>query len=269
MMIEKESLQHWIDNFYGYGSWNSKFWFVGYEEGGGDVPEEVAEKFNYFSRIHPDSKGATLCDLREMYRNVMFRSDGARAGMYRNHYEYRFDANSIQHNVWKNLSCFVHGFQNETLPDLLSYQKENFALASRAREALIQLYPLPSPHNHAWYYSWLNFPELAYLRSRALYEEEFYNIRMNTILTQIKANRPRVVLMYGMDNINKLKRSVQNFFEGVKFEMVKAIKQQIPQHHRAEVGETRLIITTQIPALRHNRIETGFDWQGFGRVANR
>jgi hypothetical protein len=26
-----------------------------------------------------------------------------------------------------------------------------------------------------------------------------------------------------------------------------------------------MLITTQIPALRHNRIETGFDWQAFGK----
>jgi len=26
-----------------------------------------------------------------------------------------------------------------------------------------------------------------------------------------------------------------------------------------------MLITTQIPALRHNRIETGFDWGEFGK----
>jgi hypothetical protein len=26
-----------------------------------------------------------------------------------------------------------------------------------------------------------------------------------------------------------------------------------------------LLITSQIPALRHNRIETGFDWEEFGK----
>jgi hypothetical protein len=46
---------------------------------------------------------------------------------------------------------------------------------------------------------------------------------------------------------------------------MKAVKQQIPQHHRAELPGTTLLITTQIPALRHNRIETGFDWLEFGK----
>ncbi len=71
--------------------------------------------------------------------------------------------------------------------------------------------------------------------------------------------------MYGMNNINTLKKSIQGFFEGAKFKMVKAIRQQIPQHHRAEFNGTTLLLTTQIPALRHNRIETGFDWLAFGK----
>jgi len=48
MLIEEKALNHWIDNFYGYGSWQARFWFIGHEESGGDVPEEVAEKFNSF-----------------------------------------------------------------------------------------------------------------------------------------------------------------------------------------------------------------------------
>ena len=72
--------------------------------------------------------------------------------------------------------------------------------------------------------------------------------------------------MYGMDNINLLKKSVQGFFHAAKFKMVKGIKRQTPQHHRTDFNGTTLLITTQIPALRHNRIETGFDWYEFGKL---
>ena len=48
MLIEATALKYWLDSFYGYRSWRARFWFVGYEEPGGDVPEEVAEKLNYF-----------------------------------------------------------------------------------------------------------------------------------------------------------------------------------------------------------------------------
>ena len=75
--------------------------------------------------------------------------------------------------------------------------------------------------------------------------------------------------MYGMENINGLKRSIQESLPGAKFKMVKAVKGQIPQHHRADVDGTTVLITTQIPALRHHRIETGFDWKEFGREIGR
>ncbi len=95
MLIEEKALKYWIDNFYGYGSWHARFWFVGYEESGGDVPEEVAEKLNYFYNLQVPNT-PTLCDIRELYRHA-----------------------------------FVHGYQSEKLPDLLTYQKNSFALPSR------------------------------------------------------------------------------------------------------------------------------------------
>jgi hypothetical protein len=185
--------------------------------------------------------------------------------LYSNRYEYRFDKNAIQNGVWKNLIAFVHGYRNQKVPDLLEYQKNIFASPSVHNETLLQLYPLPSPHNHAWYYSWLDLPQLRFLKSRHLYQEYVFQRRIETIVSKIKAYKPDLVLMYGMDNINGLKNSLQQFFQGAKFKMNKATKLQIPQHHRAELDSTTILITTQIPALRHNRIETGFDWEEFGK----
>jgi hypothetical protein len=272
MLIEENALKHWIDNFYGYGSWQAKFWFIGYEESGGDVPEEVAEKINYFSRVHASAEGGPLCDIRELYRHVAVRWDppsrrasSNKTPLFANRYEYRFDNGAVQHGIWKNLIAFVHGYRNEEPPDLLAYQKHSFASTSAHNEALIPLYPLPSPHNHAWYYSWLDLPQLGFLKSRNLYQDHVYQRRINRILSNINTYKPEIVLMYGMDNINKLKKSVQEIFPATKFKMIKATKRQIPQHHQADVDGTTMLITTQIPALRHNRIETGFDWEEFGK----
>ncbi len=263
MLIEEKALKYWIDNFFGYGSWHARFWFVGYEESGGDTPEDVAEKLNYFyNKYAPDSP--TLCDIRELYRQVAFRIDGPRAEKFANLNDHRFGSQATLHGAWKNLIAFVHGYQNKRLPDLLTYQKKLFASISTRNEALIQLYPLPG-HNHAWYYAWLDLPQVPFLKSRELYKDQVYPSRMHNILENISVNKPEVVLMYGMDNINVLKKSICEFFPAAKFKMVKAVKRQIPQHHRAEVDGTTLLITTQIPALRHNRIETGFDWYEFGK----
>lgn len=264
MLIKEKLLKHWIDHFYGYGSWHAPFWFVSHEDGGGDLPEEVADKLNYFHREHPQVD-ASLCDIRELYRHLAIRWEGPRAGAFNNHYEYRFDQHAISHGVWKNLVAFMHGYKKEALPDLLAYQKHTFASQSANNEALIRLYPLPCPHNHAWYYSWLDLPGLGFLKSRALYQRHMYQRRMHQILSNIDTHKPEVVLMYGMENINALKQTVGEFFSNAKFRMIKAEKRQVPQHHRADIDGTTLLITTQIPALRHNRIETGFDWEEFGK----
>ncbi len=265
MLIEEIALKYWVDHYYGYGSWDARIWFVGYEEDGGDAPEEVAGKLNYFHNLHSPKADDALCDIRELYRHVALGVDGPKAGLFTNLYDYRFGSNAVQHGVWKNLILFLHGYRNEKLPDMLSYQKNLFALQSTPNEALIKLYPLPAPHSHAWYYNWLDMPQFDFLKSRMLYQEHIYQHRMHTILSNIKAYKPEVVLMYGMDNINRLKKSVQEFFHGTNFKPVKATKRQIPQHHRVDFNGTTMLITTQIPALRHNRIESGFDWEEFGR----
>lgn len=266
MLIKEKALQHWIDHFYGYGSWDAKIWFVAHEETGIDLPEEVAERIDYFFDVHAAAKQATLCDIRALYRNVGFRVDGPRGDLFKTQYDYRFDDHAVLHGTWKNIIAFAHGYLNKELPDLLTYQKQSFALPSPPNEALIRLYPLPA-HDHAWYYSWLDLPaSYGFLKTRASYQEHLFSYRLQRILENISIYKPKVVLMYSMENINTLKKYIQDLFPSAKFKMVSAIKQVIPQHHRADLGGTTMLITTQRPALRHNRIETGFDWQEFGRT---
>lgn len=269
MLIQEKALKHWIDNFYGFGSWDARIWFIAHEDGGGNVPEEVADKLTYFTTIHGRNNYPTLCDIRDMYRHLAFGFEGPNAEVFTTLYEYRFGHNAKKHGIWKNLIAFAHGYRNQKLSDQLEYQKSVFASPSAKNEALIRLYPLPAPHHHAWYYSWLDMPQFGFLKSRMRYEEHLYQSRIHNILDSIGRHNPELVLMYGMSNINRLKESVQTFFPGTKFAMIKAVKQQIPQHHRADLKGTRLLITTQIPALRHNRIETGFDWERFGKTIER
>jgi uncharacterized protein with HEPN domain len=267
MLIREDALKHWIDNFYGYGSWQARFWFIGPEEGGGDTPEEVADKINYFWNVHTSGNHTALCDIRELYQHTSFTVTGPRADLFTNLYDYRFDINAVQHGEWKNLIAFGHGYQNKPLPDLLEYQKKSFALTTHKKEALLRLYPLPA-HNHAWYYSWLDLPQLSFLKSRALYKEHLYESRMETILTNVKVYAPEVVVMYSMETIDKIKKSVQEYFPGITFKMIKAVERVIPQYHHTVLGTTTMIITTQVPGLKHNRIETGFDWEAFGESLN-
>lgn len=264
MLIKDKPLQHWIHSFCGYGSWNADIWFVAHEESGGDLPEEVAEKLDYFYDVHGAVTGPTLCDPHDIYLHVAIRWEGPKAALYKNRYEYRFGDNAALNAVWKNLIAFSHGYRNEVLSDPLEYQKHILATPS-SHEALLKLYPLPGASHHGWNYNWLDLgEEFGFLKSRQLYQQHLFGERMRTLLHNIGIHKPRLVLMYGMENINALKKVIQEVYPDTKFSMIKAVKQRIPQHHRADLDGTTLIITTQIPSLRHNRIETGFDWHEFG-----
>ena len=266
MLIKPHTLDHWINHFYGYGSWKAQLWFVAHEEGGGDLPEEVAEKLDFFYDTHRAATTATLCDIRAVYRQVGIRWEGPKANVFSNRYEYRFGDRAVRNKVWENLIGFTCGYSDRHLPDMLEYQRHTFATPS-SNEALIKLYPLPGANHHGWNYNWLDLPEeFNFLKSRTLYQDHVYQQRIQNLLNAVQAYKPKVVLMYGMSTINVLKQSVCEFFPDVKFTLVKAIKQKIPQHHRVDLEYTKLLITTQIPALRHNRIETGFDWHAFGKA---
>lgn len=265
MLITNHKLNHWLTNFYGYGSWQAQFWFIGYEEPGGDVPQEVADKFNYFYTHHPEA-GPTLCNIRDLYKHVSLGPEDPKADKFSTRFDYRFGATAIPSTIWRNLIAFESGYEHQPLPDTFAYQQEKFAVPDLKKEALIPLYPLPGSHTHSWHYNWLNLSGCDFLRSQQRYEEHVYEQRMQTILSKIKTHKPEVVLMYGMKNINGLKKSVQDSLGNVKFVTGKGIKLKIPQHHRADLNGTTLIITTQIPALRHGRIESGFEWGEFGRM---
>ena len=264
MLIKEEKLAHWIDNFYGYGTWDSRVWFVAYEEDGGEVPGDVADRVDFFSSSNQIS-APTLCDIREVYRAITYRSETSKTDLFPNRYEYRFGPGAGLSNVWKNLIAFEFGFRNEVAPDFLFYQRNILAAAEHGNEALVKLYPLPGPRSHAWYYAWLETPGIEFLKSRSLYEQALFNKRMEVILSNVEKYKPQLVLMYGMTNINSLKEKIVKWAGTGEFKMIKGTKLEVPQHHRIDLEGTIIVITTQFPALRHNRPETGFNWYDFGR----
>ena len=267
MLIKPDALTHWINHFYGYGSWQASFWFVAHEESGGDLPEEVAEKLDHFHSEYRAAKSPTLCDLRTAYQKVGFWWEGPKADQFESRFDFRFGAQAQLNKVWENLIRFRCGYQGLELPEMLDYQRQQFANSS-SEEALLRLFPLPGATHHGWNYNWLDLPsEFSFLKSRTRYEEHLYHRRIGELLKNIENHQPEVVVMYGMSNINALKRYVTDFYPQARFTLVQSIKQKIPQHHRAQINGTKLLVTTQIPALRHRRVETGFDWYAFGEFA--
>jgi len=71
-----------------------EYGFVGYEEGGGDLPE-MCRSIDYFYNNHSGSKDPTLCDIRDLYKHVYRSVDGPKSGVFKTLYDYRFGPNAI------------------------------------------------------------------------------------------------------------------------------------------------------------------------------
>ena len=144
MLIEEKALKHWIDNFYGYGSWHAKFWFIGYEECGGELPEEVAEKINYFYRVHASTEDRTLCDIRELYRHVAVRWDppsrGAsadKASSSRNDSASKHVCSQTDTNTVSTAMPYSMEFGKISSPLFTATETRNFLISLRIRNTLL------------------------------------------------------------------------------------------------------------------------------------
>ena|ERR1043165_4315351 len=109
-------------------------WFIGHEESGGDVPEEVAEKTNYFYKVHAPTN-ATLCDILELYRQVAVRRNDSKAGLFTNRCEFRFGKNALQ-----------NGFGKISLYFSMAIETRNFLICSNTRNTFLHLHQKTMRH---------------------------------------------------------------------------------------------------------------------------
>lgn len=79
-MLTIEAVNHYFQHFYGYGSWDAKYWFVGLEEGSGtkgENPKIFKKKCIKFYKNN--SKNEILLDMRlfqEEYYRYYFKQLG-------------------------------------------------------------------------------------------------------------------------------------------------------------------------------------------------
>jgi len=210
MPLDPAKLQHWIDNFYGYGSWDAPVWFIGYEEGGGADYKEVEQKLDYFDINHKNSNGPTLCDIRSLHLAVK-----CHAKYYDTHGELRFTGThpngSKLQGTWGNLIRFVKGYCGKIYDSDLEYQKTSLAFPEKGNEALIELFPLPSPNKQVWYYGWLDIKDETLrplLKTRKSYEDSLVENRLNSIkkMADQKIESLQIMVFYGISGkVNAIK----------------------------------------------------------------
>lgn len=257
MPLNPTHLQHWIDNFYGYGRWDAPVWFIGYEEGGGSDYMEVKQKLDYFYNNWPINP-PYLSDIRDLHENVTSGIPPSRAKNYLNHFEYRFGVKAYKdpQSTWKNPIQFSHGFTQMPLPsdlDILNYQKNVLATKN---EVLVELFPLPSPRKRDWYYGWLGLPNL---HTRHKYEESLFDNRIKYIRSKINITNPKVMVFYGVGSKYRI-RLIEAFQKSNQNTNWINCKNEF--HYCYTKGQPLIIIIDAAPSSNSKKAK--LDWYDLG-----
>lgn len=184
-MLNDQLLEEFMHSFYGYGNLNSKIWFVGMEEGGGNNLEEVAARLKCWDNFGKP----TLMDVAEFHNRLGEAHNPSIT-------KYFGDKNVCYQRTWGGLIKMIYYSQNNLgakIEDRKNYQASKFARA-KSDECLLELFPLPSPGVNKFHYNeWSGIP---YLKSRTQYKDFLREIRTEKIKSLIAANKPRAVVFY-------------------------------------------------------------------------
>jgi hypothetical protein len=175
-------LQSYIERFYGHGSYEAKYWFIGMEFGGGGSLEEIVSRIEGWH----GRGGKELEDLGPQ---------GVGAGSRWFHPPYPLQP------TWAKLirimlSAEGQGTDSESLR---AYQRDRLGRQG-GLDCILELLPLPSPGLGHWkFYPDIagKYPQLAYLKDRATYTSHVAPMRIARLQAMIEKHRPRAVVFYG------------------------------------------------------------------------
>lgn len=195
-MLPDELLQSYMEGFYGYGSYEGPYWFVGMEEGGGASLEGVSNRLEAWDKLGRNE----LEDLAAVHSEL---------GVTR----YLRENPKLQ-ATWGKLIRVIFGIEDR--PDSLSAAKE-FQRSNWGRHdgnnCVTELLPLPSPSVGKWLYC--KYSRLPQLKTRQLYVERYAEQRARHLRQRVQEHRPATVVFYSM---NGWYRQSWNMIAGVDFE---------------------------------------------------
>ncbi len=175
-------LQSYIARFYGHGSYEAKYWFIGMEFGGGDSLDEIVSRIEGWHR----RGGKELEDLGPQ---------GVGAGSR------WFHPPCPLQPTWAKLIRIMMSAEGRPTDseNLRAYQRDRLGREG-GLDCILELLPLPSPGLAHWkFYPDIaeKHPQLAYLKDRATYTTQVAPMRIAHLQAMIEQHRPGAVVFYG------------------------------------------------------------------------
>jgi hypothetical protein len=178
-LFDDQLLSEFIQNFYGYGNYSGKFWFVGMEEGGGNSFSEINARL-----ITWKNRGRNeLQDIAEYHNDIGVME--------------WFNERPKLQPTWNKLIRVLLSSRGEfpTTEQVREYQKSLFGRLI-SDTCLLDLLPLPSPSIEQWIYA--QYSQLPYLRDREAYRQECIVPRIARLQDRINQYQPKVVIFYSL-----------------------------------------------------------------------
>jgi len=222
--MNEQYTAYYLRNFWGYGNWNSPFWFMGLEEGGGHNLGLVNAKINVFHnrgythRNLIDNRTFQVSDVGPEHANEANVFLGPRPNGRRVKLQ----------NDWRPKMKILLGLLN--MPNdnesLRSFQQDHWgrvmAEGENLKHAVIELMPLPSPGLNRWDYgTWSADFTGTYcpvLDTRRSYTQFLIEDRIQMIRQKWKEHKPRLILFFARD-IN-MRRAFEELTMGANIEKI-------------------------------------------------
>lgn len=191
-MLKDALLEEYINGFYGYGSYDAKYWFIGTEEGirkPKDPNKKLEDKIRKKLNMWHDLGGQELLDLRLFHLALDPNDD-------------RFAEHAkLDVVAWRAvihvLLCI--GGEKPKKRTVREYQSNKLARKAGTESSLLELLPLPSPGLRRWLELYVKHSSaLPFLESRPKYVDHVMPDRVKQLRAQIEKNKPKLVLFYGM-----------------------------------------------------------------------
>jgi hypothetical protein len=202
-MLDEFETWYYINNFFGYGNWDSEFWFVGIEEGGGDIFELVNDKITSFN-FNGYSHEALLDNYDFQVNNINPPNDQIALNFIAALHD---DCDVNLQRYWSKmirLLLGINGCANDN-ESIRCFQAHHWGrITSKIKHAVIELMPLPSPRTNDWLYNhWtahFTGQHVPHLDTRLTYMNLFCNYRIDLLRNKIQKHKPKLIVFSGKSN---------------------------------------------------------------------
>lgn len=183
---KQETLSNRLKSFWGFGNYESKYWFIGMEEGGGDNIQEVSQRLSVWER----SGSPELIDNFEYHKGISGYG-------YENHFEGKIKLQPTWAKLIRTYLNIENPNKNYSADNIKQFQAKHWGRLD-SNNCLLDIFPLPSPTANNWYYD--KWCEMPLLRTREIYKNALQAERVDTLQRRVSTYKPKVVMFYAFGN---------------------------------------------------------------------